>query len=200
MKRILGIGLVLALVVSGLVLMNKQSDRLREREARSATRVSDSAGREWLRPRRRERATREGRRGRRAAGAGLRHANRASGHDRTRGLHCGRADYARRQAGPRARREFRRPGRRLHGSARDGDPPQPIRQYACRRPEHIVQIVNSQMAIFTKKGKKFDTTGRVLYGPVPTNNVFKGFGGQCERSTTVTPWSATTSSRTGGWS
>ncbi len=47
-------------------------------------------------------------------------------------------------------------------------------------PNHIVQIVNSQTAIFTKKGGKFDTTGRVLYGPVPTANFFKGFGGQCE--------------------
>lgn len=47
-------------------------------------------------------------------------------------------------------------------------------------PDHIVQIVNSQTAIFTKKGKRFDTTGRVLYGPVATNNVFKGFGGTCE--------------------
>lgn len=46
--------------------------------------------------------------------------------------------------------------------------------------DHIVQIVNSRMAIFTKKGKKYDTTGRVLYGPVATNNVFKGFGGECE--------------------
>ena len=36
------------------------------------------------------------------------------------------------------------------------------------------------MAIFTKKGKKFDTTGKVLYGPVATNTVFKGFGGNCE--------------------
>ena len=43
-------------------------------------------------------------------------------------------------------------------------------------PDHIVQIVNSSMAVFTKKGSRFDTTGRVLYGPVPTNNVFKGFG------------------------
>jgi hypothetical protein len=43
-------------------------------------------------------------------------------------------------------------------------------------PDHIVQIVNSRMAVFTKKGSRFDTTGRVLYGPVPTNNVFKGFG------------------------
>ena len=47
-------------------------------------------------------------------------------------------------------------------------------------PNHIVQIVNSRMAIFTKKGKRFDTTGKVLYGPVATNKVFKGFGGSCE--------------------
>ena len=46
--------------------------------------------------------------------------------------------------------------------------------------DHIVQTVNSQMAIFTKRGKRFDTTGRALYGPVPTNNVFRGFGGPCE--------------------
>jgi hypothetical protein len=38
---------------------------------------------------------------------------------------------------------------------------------------HIVQIVNSRMAIFTKQGKP-------LYGPVETNNVFKGFGGACD--------------------
>ena len=45
---------------------------------------------------------------------------------------------------------------------------------------HIVQTVNSRMAIFTKKGKQFDTTGKVLYGSVATSNVFKGFGGNCE--------------------
>jgi hypothetical protein len=44
-------------------------------------------------------------------------------------------------------------------------------------PNHIVQTVNSQMAIFTKKGRLFPETGRVLYGPVNTNNVFRGFGG-----------------------
>jgi hypothetical protein len=43
-------------------------------------------------------------------------------------------------------------------------------------PDHIVQIVNSKMAVFTKKGAKFDQTGHILYGPVNTNNVFKGFG------------------------
>ena len=47
-------------------------------------------------------------------------------------------------------------------------------------PNHIIQIVNSRTAIFTKKGKQYDTTGRVLYGPVPTNNFFRGFGGACE--------------------
>src|SRR3954470_7771023 len=47
-------------------------------------------------------------------------------------------------------------------------------------PNHIVQIVNSRMAIFTKRGQQFDSTGRVLYGPVATNNVFRGFGGACE--------------------
>jgi len=47
-------------------------------------------------------------------------------------------------------------------------------------PNHIVQTVNSRMAIFTRKGKLFDTDGRVLYGSVATNNVFRGFGGACE--------------------
>src|SRR5262249_47340628 len=45
-------------------------------------------------------------------------------------------------------------------------------------PDHIVQIVNSRMAVFTKKGKRFDSTGKILYGPVVTNAVFAGFGGQ----------------------
>lgn len=45
--------------------------------------------------------------------------------------------------------------------------------------DYIVQIVNSRMAIYTKRGKMFDTTGKVLYGPVETNNVFRGFGGAC---------------------
>ena len=47
-------------------------------------------------------------------------------------------------------------------------------------PDHIVQTVNSRLAIFTKKGARFDTTGRVLYGSVPTNTLFAGFGGTCE--------------------
>lgn len=47
-------------------------------------------------------------------------------------------------------------------------------------PDHIMQTVNTRLAIFTKKGRKYDTTGKVLYGPVPNNTVFKGFGGACE--------------------
>ncbi len=47
-------------------------------------------------------------------------------------------------------------------------------------PDHIVQTVNTRLAIFSKKGKRFDTTDRVLYGAVPNNTAFKGFGGACE--------------------
>ncbi|MGH7593779.1 MAG: hypothetical protein ACRELE_08020, partial [Gemmatimonadales bacterium] len=47
-------------------------------------------------------------------------------------------------------------------------------------PDHIVQIVNGGMAVFTKRGTRYDTTGRVLYGPVRSNAIFDGFGGPCE--------------------
>jgi hypothetical protein len=47
-------------------------------------------------------------------------------------------------------------------------------------PDHIVQIVNSRFAVFSKKGALFESTGRVLYGALPTNTIFKGFGGPCE--------------------
>jgi hypothetical protein len=40
-------------------------------------------------------------------------------------------------------------------------------------PNRVVQIVNSKMAVFDKQGK-------VLYGAVNTNTLFKGFGGVCE--------------------
>jgi hypothetical protein len=40
-------------------------------------------------------------------------------------------------------------------------------------PEYVFQIVNTRMAIFRKNGE-------IVYGPVPTNTVFKGFGGACE--------------------
>jgi len=47
-------------------------------------------------------------------------------------------------------------------------------------PDHVFQIVNTRVAIFTKRGRRFQETGKVLYGPVVTNAIFAGFGGQCE--------------------
>lgn len=47
-------------------------------------------------------------------------------------------------------------------------------------PDHIVQIVNSRIAIYSKKGRKYPATGTVLYGAVPTRSVWAGFGGVCE--------------------
>ena len=37
-------------------------------------------------------------------------------------------------------------------------------------PDHVVQIVNTRMAVFSKKGKRFDRTGKILYGPVVTRD------------------------------
>jgi len=47
-------------------------------------------------------------------------------------------------------------------------------------PDEIVQVVNSRMAIFAKKGAKYAVTGKALLGPVVTNTLFAGFGGPCE--------------------
>ena len=46
--------------------------------------------------------------------------------------------------------------------------------------DHIVQIVNTRLAVFSRKGARFESTGRVLHGPVHTNTVFHGAGGACE--------------------
>lgn len=51
-------------------------------------------------------------------------------------------------------------------------------------PDHIMQTVNGRgIAIFAKRGTRFDTTGKVLYGPVPANILFRGFTGNCEQRT-----------------
>jgi hypothetical protein len=47
-------------------------------------------------------------------------------------------------------------------------------------PDHIMQIVNSRVAIYSKKSKKYDKSGTVLYGAVATKSVWTGFGGVCE--------------------
>lgn len=48
-------------------------------------------------------------------------------------------------------------------------------------PNEIVQIVNSRMAIYTRQGSHYPTTGKVLVGPIVTNTLFAGFGGPCEK-------------------
>jgi hypothetical protein len=47
-------------------------------------------------------------------------------------------------------------------------------------PDHIVQIVNSRIAIYSKRDKKYDRSGTVLYGAAATKSVWMGFGGVCE--------------------
>ena len=47
-------------------------------------------------------------------------------------------------------------------------------------PDYIVQTVNSRIAIYSKRGKKYDKSGTVLYGAVTTKSVWAGFGGACE--------------------
>lgn len=47
-------------------------------------------------------------------------------------------------------------------------------------PDHIFEVLGGNLAVFTKKGKKFDTTGKLLYGPVPNDTVFAGFGKRCK--------------------
>lgn len=47
-------------------------------------------------------------------------------------------------------------------------------------PNHIVQIVNSRIAIYSKRSKEYGKSGTVLYGAVATKSVWTGFGGPCE--------------------
>jgi hypothetical protein len=68
-------------------------------------------------------------------------------------------------------------GADLH--AGDAPPRNPSDNSLAIGPDHIVQTVNSQVAIFTKKGARYDTTGRLVYGPVSTNTFFTGFGEVC---------------------
>jgi hypothetical protein len=47
-------------------------------------------------------------------------------------------------------------------------------------PDHIMQIVNSRIAIYSKRAKQYARSGSVLYGAVATKSVWTGFGGVCE--------------------
>jgi hypothetical protein len=47
-------------------------------------------------------------------------------------------------------------------------------------PNHIVQIVNTRIAVYSKAGGRYSKTGEVVYGPVATSTLWAGFGGVCE--------------------
>ena len=59
----------------------------------------------------------------------------------------------------------------------NGDPSDPSLAVG---PNHIVQVVNWQLAVYTKKGAMYGSTGMSLKGPVASNSIFSGFGGRCE--------------------
>src|SRR5262249_41459591 len=46
-------------------------------------------------------------------------------------------------------------------------------------PDHIFEILNGYLAVFSKKGKKYGETGKLLYGAAPNNTLFAGFGNRC---------------------
>ena len=46
-------------------------------------------------------------------------------------------------------------------------------------PDHIVEILDGNMAVYSKKGKRFPATGKLLYGAAPNNTVFSNFGVRC---------------------
>lgn len=47
-------------------------------------------------------------------------------------------------------------------------------------PNHVVETVNTRLAVYTKKGELYDRSGELLFGPIGTNVLFSGFGGECE--------------------
>jgi hypothetical protein len=49
-------------------------------------------------------------------------------------------------------------------------------------PNHIMETVNSRIAVYSKKGALYERSGEVLSGPLSTNVIFAGFGGECERA------------------
>jgi len=51
-------------------------------------------------------------------------------------------------------------------------------------PDHIFQVLDGRFAIYTKKGKKYDTTGKLLYGPAQNNTIFQGMGNRCSSTNT----------------
>ncbi len=113
----------------------------------------------------------------------------------TRRCGCRRTDLRRHPAGRRDRGELRRPGRRLRRPAGHAARAQSIGQHARRRPgPHRPDRQHAHGHLHEEGTTRFDDDGRALYGPVPTNVVFRGFGGTVRGDrTTATRWSGTTS-------
>jgi hypothetical protein len=63
------------------------------------------------------------------------------------------------------------------GNARFGNPSD---SSLAVGPNHIVQVANARLAIYTKKGARYPQSGTVLYGAAAMNSLFTGFGGVCE--------------------
>ena len=47
-------------------------------------------------------------------------------------------------------------------------------------PDHVFEILDGNFAVFTKKGKKYKESGKLLYGAVPNDTIFAGFGNRCK--------------------
>ena len=60
-------------------------------------------------------------------------------------------------------------------------------------PNHIVQVINGAgIAVYTKKGAMFDTTGKVLYGAVPSKPYSRTSEARAKPRTLATWWRVTT--------
>ena len=55
-------------------------------------------------------------------------------------------------------------------------------------PDEIVQIVNSHLAVYSKQGKTYPTTGKVLFGR-PLTTRFAGFADRASNRSAATRWS-----------
>ena len=49
----------------------------------------------------------------------------------------------------------------------------------ARGEQEEIEILNGNIAVYTKKGKRYPATGKLLYGAVPNNTVFTAFGVRC---------------------
>jgi hypothetical protein len=51
-------------------------------------------------------------------------------------------------------------------------------------PDHVFEVLDGRFAVFTKKGKKYEATGKLLYGPAQNNTIFAGMGNRCSTTNT----------------